>query len=76
MSETDELTLQMLRKIDRKLSVLIKALGSERMDDSVHKKLATEPASLRRRADEIAALTPRDIPQSDSADLLREDRLR
>jgi hypothetical protein len=74
MAESENLTLQMLRQIDRKLERLLKKLSSE---NSWESSSVLEDASVRSAcAKEIAALTPRAVRQTDTVQLLHEDRSR
>jgi hypothetical protein len=69
MAELENLTLRMLRQIEQKLDSLLEKLSS-----------APHPYPDAKRpsecAKEIAALTPRMVQQTDSVELLHEDRSR
>jgi hypothetical protein len=72
MTEAENQTLQMLKQIDQKLDRLLNNLSDARgrgaPEEGKHSLLA--------RAKAIAALTPRGIKQTNSVELLREDRWR
>lgn len=46
----------------------------EEVADALRARFATEREELVRRADAVAAMTPADVAQADSTDLVREDR--
>lgn len=73
MADTDNLTLQLLRQIDRKLETLLKKLSGEGRPERNDLDDANRRAE---HAKEIAALTPRAARQTDAVQLLHEDRLR
>jgi hypothetical protein len=73
MTEAEALTLQLLRQIDRKLEQLLKEISGPHAH-SVEQAAGDKSYSLLAR--EIAELTPRSVQQSDSVELLREDRSR
>jgi hypothetical protein len=72
MTETETLTLQLLKQIDHKLETLLQKLPDAR-DQRTAARKHNSPAE---RSREIAALTPQSIKQTDAVELLREDRLR
>lgn len=69
MAKSDNTTLEMLKQIDRKLDAVLDSLTGAKDDES-------KRGSLAARAEEIAALTPRAVQQTDAVELLHEDRLR
>ncbi len=73
MTDTDNLTLQLLRQIDQKLEKLLMKLSSEGRPELNDLDEARRRAAY---AKEIAALTPRTARQTDAVQLLHEDRLR
>jgi hypothetical protein len=70
MTNSESLTLQMLKQIDRKLETLIEKVSGGQSRPS------KGASSLAARAREIAALTPHGVKQTDAVELLHEDRLR
>ncbi len=72
MTEAETLTLQLLKQIDHKLETLLQKLPDAR--DQI--TAAVRHNSRADRAREIAALTPQSIKQTDTVELLHEDRLR
>ena len=78
MSDPENTTVHMLRRIDRKLDALIENLSTrakdkDRNQDSIVLK---STVSLSACASEIAALTPGTVRQTDAVELLRQDRSR
>jgi hypothetical protein len=71
MTETEALTLQLLRKIDEKLESLLKRLADQPMATSDLRHLPRAEF-----AKQIAAMTPSSVRQTDAVELLHEDRLR
>jgi len=72
ISDVDEVTLEQISRLARRhdrsveqetLSLIRQALGTSR-----------DRAWILEEADRIAALTPKGVPQTDSVELLREDR--
>jgi hypothetical protein len=74
MADSENLTLQMLKRIDEKLEKLLKRLSSERSWEG--SRAAKDAHPLSASAKEIAALTPPGVQQTDAVELLHEDRLR
>jgi hypothetical protein len=73
MTETEALTLQLLRQIDQKLERLLKESSDGAGEKSPGWKLTKSHSEC---AEEIAAMTPGAISQTDAVELLHEDRLR
>lgn len=72
MANSDNTTLQMLRRIDQKLEKLLNKLRG--VANREPGSTAVESPSA--RAKQIAALTPRAVKQTDAVELLHEDRRR
>jgi hypothetical protein len=70
MAKSDA-TLEMLRQIDRKLDAMLEKLSDPKASNGG----SNSSRSLMARAREIAAMTPA-VRQTDSVELLHEDRLR
>ncbi|HKG85540.1 MAG TPA: hypothetical protein VKB16_20680 [Beijerinckiaceae bacterium] len=68
---SDEL-FERLAKIASARKLPIERQAEEFLSEAVNRR--TRRADLRRMFDEIAALTPKNVPQTDSVILLREDR--
>jgi hypothetical protein len=64
MTMSEEKTLQMLEKIDQKLTMLIENLRGQRTANRSEIASASKTASLLRRADCIAVLTPKGVRQN------------
>lgn len=74
MAHSEDLTLQMLKRIDQKLERLLKELLSEKSWERSNTLKDASPRSA--HAKEIAALTPPTVRQTDAVELLHEDRSR
>ena len=68
-TEPDDAMLKMLQQIDTKLDSIIETI-------SKRSSVSASRNQLIARAERIAAMTPSGIQQTDSAELLREDRMR
>lgn len=71
MAKSDTTTLEMLKKIDRKLDAVLDSLSETKGSEGPSKS-----GSLAARARDIAALTPPAVRQTDAVELLHEDRSR
>ncbi len=78
MSASDDVTVHMLREIDRKLDALIEKLSirAEGKNSDQGAIVATPAEPLSECASKIAALTPKGARQTDTVELLRQDRSR
>jgi len=70
MTESEALTLHMLRQIDQKLDRLLRELPGEKSSG------LPDGDSLSECANKIAAMTPRGVRQTNAVELLHEDRRR
>lgn len=68
---SDEL-FERLAKIAHARKLPVERQAEEMLSEAVERR--GRSVELRRMFDEIAALTPKDVPQTDSVTLLREDR--
>jgi hypothetical protein len=68
-TEIDDATLKMLQRIDTKLDSIIAAISRRSSTGDARRQLIA-------RAEGIAAMTPIGVRQTDSVELLREDRMR
>jgi hypothetical protein len=73
MTDAEAQALQLLRQIDQKLEKLLQKWPNDPDAELLSRKSAKSRAA---HAQEIADLTPTSVRQTDSAELLREDRLR
>jgi len=71
MTEAEAIAIQLLKQIDQKLNRLVEKLSEESAGGT---ELSAKSRSERAR--EVAAMTPRSIRQTDTVELLHEDRLR
>jgi hypothetical protein len=77
-TNSEKVALDMLKKIDSKLDALIERLSifTRPRDAFEPRGPAPEGTRLSDRAEQVAALTPAAIQQTDSVELLHQDRAR
>jgi len=66
---------EIVEALRRKAKLRNRSLEAEIRDILARAAMRLEPAEMRKRAEEIAAMTPKG-PQTDSTKLIREDRRR
>jgi len=74
MTDSESMTLEMLKRIDQKLDALLQKMSRENRSEGPAG--STADFSRLACARQIAALTPRAARQTDAVKLLREDRAR
>lgn len=68
----DDELFERVARIAHARKVPVEKQAEEMLSEAVERR--SRPTDLRRMFDEIAALTPKDVHQTDSVRLLREDR--